>query len=101
MLRLGNVTHKRGEDLRRFYLQQHRCDCGIDLQPRTLSVCLWSQEGEMLLHRKMKAAPAPFLKAIAPYRDKLVVAVEWIFTWYGRADLCAAEGIALVLGHAL
>jgi hypothetical protein len=29
------------------------------------------------------------------------VAVECIFTWYWLADLCATEGIAFVLGHAL
>src|SRR5262247_553152 len=49
----------------------------------------------------MKAAPEPFLKAVAPYRDRLVMAVECIFTWYWLADLCAAEGISCVLGHAL
>jgi transposase len=31
----------------------------------------------------------------------LVVAVECMFTWYWLADVCAAEGIAFVLGHAL
>jgi transposase len=60
-----------------------------------------SQDGEILLHRNMKAAPEPFLKAVAPYRDGLVVAVECIFTWYWLADLCADEGIPFVLGHAL
>jgi transposase len=54
-----------------------------------------------VLHKNMKAAPEPFLKAIAPYRDRLVVAVACIFTWYWLADLCAHEGIAFVLGHAL
>jgi transposase len=49
----------------------------------------------------MKAAPEPFLKAIAPYRDGLVVAVECVFTWYWLADLCAEQGIPFVLGHAL
>ena len=49
----------------------------------------------------MQAAPEPFLKAIGPYRDGLVVAVECIFTWYWLADLCATEGIPFVLGHAL
>ena len=39
--------------------------------------------------------------AHAPYRDDLVVAAECMFTWYWLADLCAAEGIAFVLGHAL
>jgi transposase len=64
-------------------------------------VCILNQEGAILLHRNMKAAPEPFLTAIAPYRDGLVVAVECIFTWYWLADLCAEEGIPFVLGHAL
>ncbi len=63
--------------------------------------CILSHEGEILLHRNMKAAPEPFLKAIAPYREGLVVAVECMFTWYWLADLCVQEGIAFVLGHAL
>jgi transposase len=54
-----------------------------------------------MLHRNMKASPETFLKAIAPYREALVVAVECIFTWYWLADLCAQEGIPFVLGHAL
>ena len=64
-------------------------------------VCILSQDGERLVHRNMKAAPEPFLKAIAPYRDGLVVAVECLFTWYWLADLCAQEDIPFVLGHAL
>jgi|SRR5215211_1852175 len=54
-----------------------------------------------MLHRNMKAAPDLFLKALAPYREGLVVAVECIFTWYWLAELCAAEGMPFVLGHAL
>jgi hypothetical protein len=49
----------------------------------------------------MQAAPDPFLKTIAPYRDHLVVAVECLFTWYWLAALGAQEGMALGLGHAL
>jgi transposase len=64
-------------------------------------VCIVNQEGDLLLHRNMKAAPDPFLKAVAPYRDGLVVAVECIFTWYWLADLCADEGMPFVLGRAL
>jgi transposase len=64
-------------------------------------VCVLKQDGEVLLHRNMQAAPEPFLKAIAPYRDGLVVAVACLFTWYWLADLCADEGIPFVLGHAL
>jgi hypothetical protein len=63
-------------------------------------VCVLNQAGEVLLHRKLKASPAPFLKAIAPDREDLVVGVECIFTWYWLADLCTQEGSAFVLGHA-
>ena len=85
----------------RFYTNQHTFYCGIDLHARSMYVCILSQDGDILLHRNMQAAPEPFLKAMAPYRDGLVVAVECIFTWYWLADLCADEGIPFVLGHAL
>src|SRR5437660_11009109 len=85
----------------RFYTQQHQFYCGIDLQYRPMYVCIMKHDGEIMLHRNMKAAPDLFLKAIAPYRDDIVVAVECIFTWYWLADLCAQEGIPFVLGHAL
>jgi transposase len=49
----------------------------------------------------MQAAPEPFLKAIAPDREDLVVCVECLFTGYWLADLCAQAGIPFVLGHAL
>lgn len=49
----------------------------------------------------MPAGPEPFLKAIAPYREDVVVCVECIFTWYWLAHLCAREGMPCVLGHAL
>jgi transposase len=64
-------------------------------------VCLVNHAGEILVHRHMQAAPEPFLNAVAPYRDGLVVAVEGVFTWDGLADLCAQEGRPFVLGHAL
>jgi transposase len=64
-------------------------------------VCILKQDGEMMVHRDMKASPDTFLKAIAPYRDGIVVAVECMFPWYWLADLCAQEGIPFVRGHAL
>jgi transposase len=64
-------------------------------------VCVLNQEGEVLLHRNLPCDSVRFLLAIHPYREDLVVGVECIFTWYWLADLCAKEGIAFVLGHAL
>jgi len=85
----------------RFYTKQHQFYCGIDLHARTMYVCILNQDSEIMLHRNMKASPETFLKAIAPYREAMVVAVECIFTWYWLADLCVQEGIPFVLGHAL
>jgi transposase len=85
----------------KFYTQQHKFYCGIDLHARTMYVCILNQAGETVLHRNMKTDPALFLKVIAPYREDLIVAVECIFTWYWLADLCVQQGIPFVLGHAL
>src|SRR5436309_12422823 len=85
----------------KFYTQQHRYYCGIDLHARTMYLCVLNQQSEILLHRNMPCSPDFFLKAIASYREDMAVAVECIFTWYWLADLCAQENIVFVLGHAL
>lgn len=85
----------------RFYNRQHRHDCGIDLHVKTMYVCVLNATGDVRFHRNVATTPAAFLTAVAPYRDDLVVCVECMFTWYWLADLCAAEGIPFILGHAL
>src|SRR5205085_9866839 len=102
MLRVAQtlVTNKE-ETSMRFYTQQHQFYCGIDLHARTMYLCILNRDGEILVHRNMPAGPEPFLKAIAPYREDLVVWVECILTWYWLADLGARGAIPFVLGHAL
>jgi hypothetical protein len=85
----------------RFYTKQHKAYGGIDLHARRMYVCILSQDGEILLHRNMKTSPETLLKAMAPDREDLVVAVECILTWYWLADLCAQAQMPFVLGHAL
>jgi hypothetical protein len=46
-----------------------------------MDVCMVNQDGEVLGHRPMNAAPDAFLKAVTPDRDGLVVAVDCLFTW--------------------
>ena len=60
----------------RFYTKQHTHSCGIDLDARWMYLCIMDQSGKVLLHRNMRATPEAFLKAVAPYREDLVVAVE-------------------------
>jgi len=85
----------------RFYPHQHRHTCGVDLHGRNLYLCILDQQGDVRLHKRLRCDPELFLQAIDPYRDDLVVGAECIFCWYWLADLCADQGIAFVLGHAL
>jgi hypothetical protein len=85
----------------RFYTQQHKHYCGIDLHARMMYLCVLDGTGAVLLSRNIECSPKAFLAAVRSFRDDLVVAVECMFTWYWLADLCQREGIAFVLGHAL
>ena len=85
----------------RFYPKQHPLYCGIDLHARTLDVCRLRQDGEVMLPRPRKARPAALLKAIAPSRNAMVIAVAWLLPWSWLAALGAPEGRPVVLGHAL
>lgn len=85
----------------RLYTKQYKHYCGIVLHTNKMYLCTLNQEGEVLLHRNIKADPASFLAAIAPYRDDLVVCAECMFSCYWLADCCAGEHIPFILGHAL
>src|SRR5262245_14399993 len=84
----------------RFYNQQHRFYCGLDLHARTLSLCLLDAQGAVVHHDTHPATGRDFLATVAPFRDGLVVACECLFAWYWLADLCSREQIPFVLGHA-
>ena len=66
------VTNKE-ETSRRFSTQQHPFYCGIDLHARTMDLCILDQAGATLVHRHMPATPEALLKAIAPYREQIVL----------------------------
>src|SRR5437660_829122 len=89
------------EAMMRFYNGQHPFYCGIDLHARSLHLCSLDQAGQVVFDRNLPCRPEAFLRAVAPFRDGLVVGVECMFAWYWVADLCQQEGIAFVLGHAL
>src|SRR5262249_8505436 len=89
------------ETMMRFYNQQHRFYWVVDLHARTLSVCILDATGTTVLQQTIAASPDAFLRAVAPFREGLVVACECLFAWYWLADLCHAQEIPFVLGHAL
>ena len=85
-----------------FYAKQHDFYCGIDLHAKRMYVCIVRQDGEVVFHRNLKTQPEELLKALEPFLGRdLVVGVESTFNWYWLADLCQAEELPFVLGHAL
>ena len=101
MVAVPKIHPHKAETWMKFYTQQHKHYCGIDLQARAMYVCILDQHGTKLVHKNLPTPPEAFLRRIAPYREDLVVGGECLFTWYGLADLCQKEGSAFVLGPAL
>ena len=77
----------------RFYNGKHRYFCGIDLHARSMYVCVLDPEGQVLLHRDLPTDPDVFLKAIAPFRENLAVAVECISPGTG-SPTCVPEKVS-------
>jgi len=84
----------------RFYTKQHKYYCGIDLHARSMYICIVDEQGKTVFHRNRKDSAEALLKAIEPFRQDIVVAVECMFGWYWLADVCAKEKIPFVLGRA-
>ncbi len=50
----------------RFYTKNHAHYCGIDLHARTMHLCIFDRDGQILLHKNMKSSPEAFLAAVDP-----------------------------------
>jgi transposase len=85
----------------RFYTQQQRFYCGIDLHARTMHVCILAHEGNVVFDKNLPCHFDSLLQAIAPFQDGIVIGVECMFGWYWLADRCAEHHLPFVLGHAL
>jgi transposase len=85
----------------RVYTRSHRFYCGIDLHARSLPLCILDKDGTVVLDQNLVAKPQTLLKALAAFRDDLVIGAECMYAWYWVADLCGQENLAFVLGHAL
>lgn len=85
----------------RWYKQQHRFYCGVDLHARSMFTHILDAEGRTVFEKDLPASPGAFLDAVKSYRDGLVVGCECMFAWYWLADLCEDESIPFALGHAL
>ncbi len=84
----------------RFYNENHKYTCGIDLHKNNLHMCVQDETGKAVVHRRLPNSEQEFLRVLEPYREDLVVSVESTFNWYWLGDVCMAEKIPFVLGHA-
>lgn len=85
----------------RFYNQQHKYYCGIDLHARKMYVCIIDNNGKTRVHQNINTDPEEFFDLVFPFLDDVVVGVECVFSWYWLSDFCAQHHIPFVLGHAL
>ncbi len=77
----------------RFYTQQHKHYCGIDLHAKTMYICIIDNTGKKLVHQNTRSNGAYLLKLIEPYKEDIVVGVECMFAWYWLADYCKDNNI--------
>ncbi len=73
---------------------------GVDLHARSLFLAVLDRDGQPRFGRNLPAAPQPFLRAVEPFRNGLVVGCECVHCWYWLADTCREHTIPFVLGHA-
>ena len=85
----------------RFYNQQHKFYCGIDLHARKMYVCILDQKGKTKVHENIKTDPELLFDLIFPFIEDVVICVECMFSWYWVSDFCTEHKIPFVLGHAL
>ena len=51
---------------------------GVDLHARALFLVVLDRDGQTRFGRNLPAAPEPFLRAVTPFRDGLLVACECV-----------------------
>jgi transposase len=73
---------------------------GVDLHARAIFVVILDHHGQVRFAKNLPANPDAFLRAVAPFRDGLLVACECMHCWYWLADTCRDHAIPFVLGHA-
>jgi len=77
----------------RFYNQQHRFYCGVDLHARTMYVCVLDHAGNVVLHKELPAEPGALLEAIAPFRaapanSRCQLPLPAVFSFRSQAFQC-------------
>jgi len=76
-----------------YYTERHRHTCGVDLHGRNLYLCVLDPDREIVLHRRVDCDEEKLLRALAPYRDDLVIEVlDVVIKRLERVIVKAARG---------
>lgn len=62
----------------RFYNQQHKNYCGIDLHVRKMVNCIIDQKGKMKVHQNIKTDTELLFEIVFPFLDDIVIGVECV-----------------------
>jgi hypothetical protein len=77
----------------RFFKEQHQFYIGIDMQARTMYVCVMDSACAVVYHRNMPSTPVCLEQVVNKFGTDIAIGVECIFTWYWIADLCKSVTI--------
>ena len=64
-------------------------------------IAITDSNGKTVKEVDVPAKPELLDKVLKPFKGKIVVGVECIFSWYWVSDWCEENGIKFILGHAL
>src|SRR6476469_6553801 len=73
---------------------------GADLHARSLYLVVLDRDGAVRFSKNLPAQPEPFLRAVDPFKDGLLVGCECVHCWYWLADTCRDHQLPFALGHA-
>lgn len=68
----------------KFYNQQHKYYCGVDLHARKMYVCILAKNGKVIIHQNIKTDPERFFEIVFPFIEDVVVGVECVFCWHPK-----------------
>ena len=72
---------------------------GIDLHSNNIMVGIVDREGKRLAHQKLPCERKRIQEFLAPFKDRLQLAVESTYNWYWLVDGLQAQGYPVVLAN--
>ena len=85
----------------KFYNQQQKYYCGIDLHAKKMFVCILDQKGKVKVHQNINTDPELFFELIFFYLDDVVVGVECVFCPALQAGSTTGRGLPTFVSNTI